>query len=310
MVNYILIDGMNLAYRSHLSLKSAKGADGRPSGMLFGFIRTLTTLKKRFRQYSFVVVWDNKPTHKYDVLPEYKSGRTKLDSSVFDQVDKIKELLASLNVTQYEVADQEADDVIATLVEGYKKDNSGSIIVYTNDKDMLQLVDGDKVVVLKPKVGTYDEIIYNNEAVIERFGVEPNLLAVFRSFDGDSSDNIKGVSRVRRKRIAEAVTRFKDIDKIYANIDKAGFSSKEYQRMLEFREQVKVNYSIIKLNSSLQHLKKTSGVSDLSVIERIFKEYAIKTLKAQNIIDLFDSSLNIKINDSSSATVIESYSLF
>jgi DNA polymerase-1 len=127
---------MNLAYRSHMSHFEAKTSTDLYSGMFYGFTRTIQSLKKKYRQYKFIVVWDHKPDHKYELLPTYKSGRTKLPDKIFNQVGDLKILLSNIAVDQYEKKGQEADDVIASIVESFK-DSEGTedIIIYTNDNE-------------------------------------------------------------------------------------------------------------------------------------------------------------------------------
>jgi DNA polymerase-1 len=310
-VNYFIIDGMNLAYRSHIANYEAKTSEDVYSGMFFGFTRTIQSLKKKYRQYKFITVWDHKPVHKYELLPTYKSGRTKLPSKIFEQVDNIKRLLSNICVDQYDKLDQEADDVIATLVEEFKgKSDTDNIIVYTNDKDMLQLVEDGKVVVFKPKVGVNPEKFYDEEAVKEKFGVKPSNLAVFRSFDGDESDSIKGVSRVRRKIISNIVNEYKDIRTIFESMGSISLTENERSKLASFKDTAELNYKIIALDRSLKDINYTPGESNIEEVEKLIDLYEITTVKPDLLTDLFSSSLNIRYSDSRPAVEIESFSLF
>ena len=310
-MNYFIIDSMNLAYRSHIANFEAKTSTDINSGMFFGFVRTIQSLKKKFRQYQFSAVWDNKPVHKYKIMPEYKSGRTKLPSKIFDQVGDIKSFLSNIHVDQYEMKCQEADDVIATLVEELKgKKDTKSIIIYTNDKDMLQLVEDPKVVVFKPKVGVHPEQFYDESAVKDKFGVLPKDLAVFRSFDGDESDSIKGVSRVRRKTISDIVNEHKEIEKIFESLDSLSITDNERGKIASFQDTAKLNYEIIALSRFLNGVESTPGGGNLEEVKRLLNFYEIKTVKPDLLLDLFSSSLNIRYSDSRPTVEIESYSLF
>lgn len=302
---------MNLAYRSHIANFEATTSTDMHSGMFFGFIRTLQSLKKKFRQYQFSAVWDHKPVHKYALMPEYKSGRTKLPGKIFNQVDDIKSFLSNMCVDQYEMVDQEADDVIATLVEELKsREDTTSIIIYTNDKDMLQLVDDPKVVVFKPKVGVHPEQFFDESAVKEKFGVLPKDLAVFRSFDGDESDSIKGIPRVRRKIISNLVNDYKEIKTIFESLGSLDLTDSERSRIASFQGTAELNHKIIALDRFLSGIESTPGCSNIEEVKRLLNYYEIKTVKPDLLLDLFSSSLNIRYSDSRPTVEIESYSLF
>ena len=151
-INHFIIDGMNMAYRQHSINFELRSSDGSPSGMIYGFIKSILSLKKNYRGYKFSVAWDNKAHWKFDLFPNYKSDRIPLPSTVAPQIHFIKELLASINVDQYEKEGEEADDVIASFVEVTKTDTEvGAIIIYGNDKDLLQLVQTGKVIVFRPR---------------------------------------------------------------------------------------------------------------------------------------------------------------
>lgn len=309
-MKYFIIDGLNLAYRSHLANFSLTTVSGNPSGMFFGFIRTLFSLKKRFRSYSFSVAWDNKPTHKYDIQPDYKAGRTPLPSSVFSQVEDIRIFLSNVGVEQYEAPGQEADDVIASLVDRFKDSDAEEIIVYSNDKDMLQLVESGKVIVFKPKVSQNPEKFFDTDAVVERFGVPPERLSSYRSLDGDDSDNITGIPYVPRKVLASLVNEYGDLESIYNALEGIKLTEKQRQRFNESKDRITNNYKLIRLNRDLKNIQQQEGTFDKVALEELVKKYNIKTINVDNMVDLFSSSLNVRYSDPQPTYELESFSLF
>src|SRR4030043_192890 len=142
-MNFFLIDALNLAYRAHNANYELKTASGNFSGMFYGFVRTIFSLKKKYRGYKFEVVWDRKPIHKTALDPEYKAGRASLGDLVTYQISDIQNFLKNAGVDQFHMEHQEADDVIASLAEKYKTE-SGNILIYSNDKDLLQLGEEDR----------------------------------------------------------------------------------------------------------------------------------------------------------------------
>lgn len=309
-MNHFIVDGFNLAYRAHNVNFELKTASGEPSGMMFGFVRMMLSLKKKYRGYKFSVVWDNKPVHKFEIQPDYKAGRSSLPPLVMQQVDSIKEYLKNSGVDQYEEEGQEADDVIASLVEQIKAGDSGTIIVYSNDKDMLQLVEDGKVIIFKPKVGNSPEKFYDEEAVRETFGVSPKKLATYRSFDGDSSDNVKGISRVPRKIIASLVNECEGLDEIYTRLDQIKLTDFQKKAFEEGRERVANNVKIVALNRELTKMECLKGQFSKEKLAEILGRYEIKSVKPEAVVDIFSSSLNVKYTEPRPSYRLESYSLF
>lgn len=309
-MNYFIIDALNLAYRAHNANFELKTGAGVFSGMFYGFVRTIFSLKKRYRGYKFEVVWDRKPEHKKELQPDYKAGRSGLSDNVFEQTPDIDEFLRCSGVDQYYMESQEADDVIATLAEKYSQEEGSTVIIYSNDKDLLQLVKTGKVIVYKPKVAANPERFYDEEAVKEQFGVSPDKLACFRSFDGDASDNITGVPRVQRKIIASLVNEYSTIDKIYEMLPDQKLTTFQRTALMESRDRVATNYKLTALNRHLDSIVRIEGGYDKDGIVKLFAKYEIKSIKPENIIEIFQSSLNIRYSDPRAAIKVESFSLF
>jgi DNA polymerase-1 len=308
-MNYFLIDALNLAYRAHNANFELKTGSGLFSGMFYGFVRTIFSLKKKYRGYKFEVVWDRNPEHKRILQSDYKAGRTSLTSTVTGQIPDIQEFLMNAGVDQFYMEGQEADDVLATLAHRYSQE-SGTVLIYSNDKDLLQLVKTGKIVVYRPKVGLSPEKFYDEEAVLGQFGVVPEKLTYYRSLDGDPSDNILGINRVPRKILAKFVNEYTTIDKIYENLPNEKLTEFQLGSMIEGRKRVATNLKLVTLNRHLDSvICDKSKFNESGIIEQ-FAKYEIRSIKPENIIDIFSSSLNIKYSDPRDVVKVESFSLF
>jgi DNA polymerase-1 len=308
-MNYFLIDALNLAYRAHNANFELKTGSGNFSGMFYGFVRTIFSLKKKYRGYKFEVIWDRNPEHKRALQPDYKAGRTSLSNTVTGQIPDIQEFLSNAGVDQFYMEGQEADDVIASLAERYSQD-SGTTIIYSNDKDLLQLVKTGKIVVYKPKVGIHPEKFYDEEAVVEQFGVVPDKLACYRSLDGDPSDNITGINRVPRKILANFVNEYITIDKIYENLPNEKLTEFQIGSMIEGKKRVATNLKLVTLDKQLSSIIRNEGKFNKDGLIEQFAKYEIRSIKPVDIIDIFSSSLNIKYSDPRDVVKVESFSLF
>jgi len=122
---------------------------------------------------------------------EYKSGRDSRpkDEALISGMRQLPSLFTSLRVPTLRVDGYEADDLIAT----FSARHDGEVIIVTNDKDLLQLVD-DRVRVynLAPnKAG--DCVFYDFAAVEQKHGVPPHRLREYLAIKGDSADSIPGI---------------------------------------------------------------------------------------------------------------------
>lgn len=257
-MNFI-IDGLNIAYRSHYVYDVKKGltnSQGIPTGIVYGFLKTYLKWKGQYPNANFVVAWDcpEGKLSRQEINPEYKANR----SSSFDVVDNLleegedvidiftlqinilREILSGVGVDQVSAKGFEADDVIHTLVR--KVFFNEPTIILSSDKDFLQLV-SPKDVVLTPEGKTYD-----GEAVYEKFGVRPDLLLPFRAFDGDASDGLSGIPKVRRKKIAKALQDFEgDFDAMFSSDISSYFSKKELEKVSAFKDKAYENKEVMAL---------------------------------------------------------------
>jgi 5'-3' exonuclease len=141
----------------------------------------------------------------------------------------------------------EADDVIGYLTTQILKEDEEVVIVST-DKDFLQLV-SDRVKVFSPtKKKTYDR-----EAVKEEFGIWPQNILLYRTMDGDKSDNIPGVKGCGIKTLLKRFPELEDdryisFDEFFQLCeDKAG-KIKIYDDILAHKEQILMNRNIMELS--------------------------------------------------------------
>ena len=69
------------------------------------------------------------------------------------------------------------------------------------------------------KKGINDTIMYDEDAVEERYGFPPRFVADWKGLRGDPSDNLPGVPGVGEKTAAKLVNSYGDVDSLYARLD-------------------------------------------------------------------------------------------
>lgn len=228
MKKLILVDGMSILHRAYhaypLSLTSPKG---ELTNAVYGFTTILLTVLEKLKPTHVVVAWDvGAPTFRHKEYVEYKANREKPDDELINQIGKTREVVEALNIPQFGVEGYEADDVIGTLSLQGEEDKEAKVIIVTGDRDALQLVNKDRVVVWMPGVGgnrfsrdkgpqEFDEI-----AVKAKYQLTPLQIIELKALMGDASDNIPGVRGVGPKTATTLLSKYKSVEGIYEEIEK------------------------------------------------------------------------------------------
>jgi DNA polymerase-1 len=149
----------------------------------------------------------------------YQSKRPKMDDDLSSQIDIVHELLHAFAIPTYEHDGFEADDVIGTIAQKHKE--VGQIIIVTGDRDILQLVRDEKVLVYMPTKGLSEGRVYGEADVRERLGVSPKEIPDYKAFAGDSSDNYPGVPGIGPKSAISFIAEFGSVENLYKHLNDA-----------------------------------------------------------------------------------------
>jgi len=172
MKRILLVDAMNMMYRSYYAMPKLKNRDGQCVGAVLGFLNSVN----RFAAEGYdnaIVIWDppEAKTRRHGLYSEYKMNRPPMDLDMKSQISVMKEGLDAFGLCQVVSKEEEADDVIATLTR--KVFDKSNVCILSRDKDLAQLVDcNNRVVLLDPVSG--DLLSY--DGVQKKFGVHPESL--------------------------------------------------------------------------------------------------------------------------------------
>lgn len=215
----VLLDVHAILHRAYHALPDFQSSTGEPTGALYGLCTLLIKLVKDLKPDYIVACYDlPEPTMRHEVYEGYKAGRKKTDDALVQQLERSKDVFKAFRIPMYSSPGFEADDMLGTIVEQVKNDKTISVVIASGDMDTLQLVLGDTVRVYTLKKGIKDTIIYNEDAVLERFGFGPELLPDFKGLRGDPSDNIIGISGIGEKTAQELIVRFGSLEDIYKKL--------------------------------------------------------------------------------------------
>ncbi|MFH0952970.1 MAG: 5'-3' exonuclease H3TH domain-containing protein [Verrucomicrobiota bacterium] len=242
----LLIDGTGVAYRAFYAIKELSTKSGRPTNAVFGFIKMLRQLEQLWKPTHWAVVFDGGvPEERLARLATYKAQRAPMPDPLREQFAPIEDYLARSGVPSIRMLGQEADDVMATIVE-QSGPRSVEVLMASSDKDLFQLV-GERVVMVAPskageKMGPAE--------VFAKTGVWPAMIVEWLALTGDNVDNIPGVSGVGPKTAAELLARFGSLDNLWKDL--GSIAKPKLREALEaHRAEVLRNVELIRLRRDL-----------------------------------------------------------
>jgi len=215
----VLFDGNAIIHRAFHALPPLTvSKTGETIGAVYGFVSMLLKTINELKPTHYAIAFDRPaPTFRHKLFDQYKAQRPKTPDELVDQMRRVKQVVETFHIPIFELDDYEADDVLGTLSHQASEQGVDTIIV-TGDADALQLV-SPRVKVLTPRRAFGDTTLYDEAAVSQKYGVEPQYIADFKGLVGDPSDNIPGVTGIGEKTAARLIQQFGSIDQIYAHLD-------------------------------------------------------------------------------------------
>ncbi|MBC7321135.1 DNA polymerase I [bacterium] len=212
----VLIDGSGIAYRCYFALPRLSSSRGFPTQAIYGFANIMFKILDEIEPNYVAVAFDTPaPSFRHETYKEYKAHRQAMPDEMSIQIPYIKRLLTAMSITILEYPGYEADDVIATLVDRFKKELEISVI--SGDYDLLAVVD-ENVKVLVPRKGITEVETFDVKAVEEKLGVLPYKIPLFKALAGDASDNIKGIEGIGKNSAIEILKEVNTLDELISKI--------------------------------------------------------------------------------------------
>jgi len=258
----LIIDGMNTFIRSFAAIPTMD-ENGNHIGGVTGFLKSVGYVTRKFKPSRVYVIFDGKGGSKRrrDIYPDYKLGRkplTRLNRTYDMTTEKdeqdlmryelviVAKALMKLPITTITLDHVEADDIISYIAQ-HVVENGGESIIYSTDKDFLQLV-GDDIKVWNP----VRKKTYIPEIVVEDYEIHPNNFLLYRALTGDTSDNLPGIKGLGMKTLLKIVPEFVTEQHLTFDdvIDAAENSKlKVASRIIDKQESIKLNIKLMSLRS-------------------------------------------------------------
>jgi DNA polymerase-1 len=271
----LLFDGHALVHRAFHALPPlTQPKTGELVNAVYGFASTLLKVFADFKPTHWAVAFDRPtPTFRHEMFEEYKAQRPATPEELRSQIKKVHQLVEAFHIPVFEIDGFEADDVLGTLSKQADEQGIETIIV-TGDNDMLQVV-LPRVKALAPRRTFTDTILYDEEAVEQKYGIKPEQLADLKALAGDVSDNIPGLPGVGEKTATKLLQQYGSLQGIYDHIEDIT-PSKLQDTLREYRTQAfqSKELSTIVKDVPIKLDLKTCQVShyDRNEVVRLFQE--------------------------------------
>jgi DNA polymerase-1 len=275
-----LIDGNSLVYRAFFALpESIATSTGFPTNAIFGFASMLVKILTEHGTKPTVVVWDAGSSGRKDVYPEYKGTRSTRPDLLGEQWPHFEPLVEAFGYTNVRLDGFEADDVIATLAER-ARERSIPVVIVTGDRDAFQLIDPDGLVtVMATSRGITETKLYDRQAVVDRYGIAPELIPDFYGLKGDTSDNIPGVPGIGDKTASQLLQTYGDLEGVLGSIDQIS-GAKRKQNLTEHAEDARVSKVLATMRRDLpvdlDVVEAASRTPDRSRLREVFREFELR----------------------------------
>ena len=275
-----LIDGNSLAYRAFFALpESIATSTGFPTNTIFGFASMLVKLLTEYGSKPTIVVWDAGSSGRKEVSADYKATRRSRPDLLKEQWPHLEPLVDAFGYRNIAVDGFEADDVIATIADR-ARDAGVPVMVVTGDRDAFQIIDPEsRVKVMATGRGITDTKIYDHQAVIDRYGIAPELIPDFYGLKGDTSDNIPGVPGIGDKTASELLQRFGSLEEVLAHIDDiSGAKRKENLTAHADNARLSKLLATIKLDVPVEvdPVAEAAREPDRSRLREVFREFELR----------------------------------
>jgi len=295
----VLLDAHAIIHRAYHALPDFTTRNGEPTGGLYGVAAMLMKIIGELNPDYIAACFDlPEPTFRHEAYDAYKAGRAKAEDDLIAQINRSRDIFEAFHIPIYEKAGFEADDILGTVAAQLKSKKDVEVIIASGDMDTLQLVDNTRVQVYTLRKGLSDTMMYDEDAVVDRFGFPPTLLADFKGLRGDPSDNIPGIAGIGEKTATTLITAFGSIDDIYKTLkkdektlEKEGVKTRIINLLKEGEEDAQFSKTLATIKTDVPitfEIPKTTWreAVEQSVVEQLFADLEFRSLSAR-VKDLF-----------------------
>jgi len=183
-----LLDGTYELFRSYFGVPPRTAPDGREVGAVRGIIESTLALVLDGGVTHLAVATDTViESFRNDMFAGYKTGEG-IEPALLGQFPLAERAFRAIGVTVWGMVEFEADDALATAAARWK-DDVEQVVILTPDKDLMQCVEGHRIVTFNRREGKR----FAEEDVREKFGVYPHSIPDYLALVGDTADGVPGL---------------------------------------------------------------------------------------------------------------------
>lgn len=290
----VLLDAHAILHRAFHALPDFASPSGEPTGALYGVVAMLLKIIEELKPDYIAACYDlPEPTYRHEAFKEYKAGRQKTDDTLVQQIIRSRDIFEVLGVPIYEHVGFEADDMLGTIAHQMKEKINLTVIIASGDMDTMQCVDKKRVQVYTLKKGIKDTIMYDEKAVVDRYGFKPVSVPDYKGLRGDPSDNIPGIKGVGEKTATTLIVAFGNIEKMYKALEKdesqfktLGITPRIVELLKQNKEEAEFSKMLatIRIDAPVTYVLPQTNWKESVAIEKLlnlFTELGFKTLKTR-----------------------------
>ena len=228
-----------------------------------------------------MVAWDAGSSGRTELFAEYKSQRRSRPDLLKQQWPAMEPLVEAFGYTNVRVEGYEADDVIASLAErALRASPPVPVMIVTGDRDVFQLIDAEGLIkVMATARGITDTKIYDRQAVLDRYGIPPELVPDFYGLKGDTSDNIPGVPGIGDKTASELLQSYGSLEGVLSHIEDIS-GPKRKLNLRENAEAARVSRSLATIQRDVEVdfdiAAEAAREPDRSRVREVFRKYELR----------------------------------
>lgn len=209
-----LFDGTYELFRAFYGAPAARNEWGEEVGATRSLLRSLASFVRRKQGTHLACAFDHViESFRNELFEGYKTGEG-IQPELWSQFPLAEAACSALGIVAWPMVEFEADDALASAAQRFRQHpDVDQVVILSPDKDLMQCVCGEKVVV-------HDRLrdrIYDERGVVEKFGVLPASIPDYLALVGDSADGIPGIPRWGAKSASAVLARYGHLERIPAD---------------------------------------------------------------------------------------------
>ena len=274
-----VIDGLNQIFRAYYApFRPLTSPSGEPTKATYVFLRMFLQFVREWSPDYLAVALEGGESgsdFRRNIYPDYKANRSSQPDDFRPQVDRIKSLLGAMGVPILQSPGFEADDVMATVAKVTEGRDRLDVFLVSSDKDLRQLIAGERVSLLNPKTG----IVLDAYGLADEHGYTPAEAVEIQTLTGDPTDNVPGARGVGEKTAVKLIKKYGTAEATVAHAEE--LTPKQRENILAFADKMPTTRRLVTLRTDVPldfDLDKCAADFNIDAVKPMFEELGFRSL--------------------------------